>query len=133
MLCRMATAVSVQTPSRRRTSWVKRLVVKIASLVMLGLVFGFGYDWAAPRLYGPERVASFRLGVVHGAFMPVALPSLLMGNDVPIYTTSLAGRTYKLGYIAGVNLCGLFFFGVAFWQPKRRESQTAASPLAPPQ
>ena len=130
MLCRMATAVSAQTPSRHQTSWIKRLLVKIVSLVILGLVFGFGYDWAAPRLYGPERATGFRLGVVHGALMPVALPTLLMGNDVPIYTTSPAGRTYTLGYIAGINLCGLLFFGVAFWQPKRRECQTADSPLA---
>ena len=72
MLCRMATAVSIQPPSHRRSAWVKRWVVKIASLVILGLAFGFGYDWAAPRLYGPERVPGFRLGVVHGALMPVA-------------------------------------------------------------
>ena len=130
MLCRMATAVPVQTTSHRRTSWVKRLAVKIATLVILGLLLGFGYDWAAPRLYGPERVTGFPLGVMHGALMPVALPSLLMGNDVPIYTTSPAGRTYKLGYIAGINLCGLLFFGAAFRQPKQREqqSQTAAPP-----
>ena len=103
---------------------MKRLVVKIVALVILGLVFGLGYDWAAPRLYGPERVTGFRLGAVHGALMPVALPTLLMGNDVPIYTTSPAGRIYKLGYIAGINLCGLLFFGVTFWQPKRRENQS---------
>ena len=96
------------------------MAVKIASLVVLGLVFGFAYDWAAPRLYGPERVTGFRLGVMHGALMPVALPTLLMGNDVPIYTTSPAGRIYKLGYIAGINLCGLLFFGTAFRPPRRR-------------
>jgi len=124
MLCRMATVSTDQAPSGRRASWVKRLAVKIVSLVILGLVFGFVYDWAAPRLYGSERVTGFRLGVMHGALMPVALPTLLMGNDVPIYTTSPAGRPYKLGYIAGINLCGLLFFGVAFWQPKRRERQS---------
>jgi len=118
----MASAVTIQTPPGRRASWVKRLVVKVVSLVILGLVFGLGYDWAAPRLYGPERVTGFPLGVAHGALMPVALPTLLMGNDVPIYTSSPAGRPYKLGYIAGINLCGLLFFGVAFWQPKRREN-----------
>jgi hypothetical protein len=93
--------------------------LKVATLVLLGLLFGFGYDWAAPRFYGPERLAGFRLGVLHGALMPVALPSLLMGRDVPIYAASNTGRTYKLGYIAGINLCGLVFFGSAFRQPRK--------------
>jgi hypothetical protein len=98
---------------------MKRLAVKTATLVLLGLVFGFAYDWAAPRLYGPEHLPGFRLGVLHGALMPVALPSLLMGKDVPIYAASNTGRIYKIGYIAGINLCGLAFFGVAFWQPRK--------------
>ena len=102
-------------------SWVKRLAVKTAILVLLGLVFGFAYDWAAPRFYAPGRVPGFGVGVLHGALMPVALPALLMGRDVPIYATNNTGRVYKIGYIAGINLCGLTFFGVAFWQPRRRK------------
>jgi len=86
----------------------------VATLGVLGLIFGWGYDWAVPRFYRPERVAGFRLGVLHGALMPVALPSLLVGKDVPIYSPNSPGRAYKLGYIAGVNLCGLLFFGTAF-------------------
>ena len=93
---------------------LRRLALTVAKLVVLGVIFGWGYDWAAPRFYGPDRTAGFRLGVLHGALMPVALPSLLVGKDVPIYSPSPAGRLYKLGYIAGVNLCGLLFFGVAF-------------------
>ena len=94
--------------------------MKVAMLVLLGLLLGFGYDWAAPRFYGSDRLAGFRLGVLHGALMPVALPSLLLGRDVPIYATSNTGRTYKLGYICGINLCGLVFFGLAFRQPRKR-------------
>jgi hypothetical protein len=52
--------------------------------------------------------------------MPVALPSLLLGRDVPIYAPINTGRTYKLGYIAGINLCGLVFFGAAFRQPRKQ-------------
>jgi hypothetical protein len=111
-----------------RSFRVKRLVAKMASLVVLGLVLGFAYDWAAPRFYGPERVAGFRLGVLHGALMPVALPSLLLGKDVPIYATNATGRIYKLGYIAGINLCGLIFFGLAFRQPKRQPGGTPTGP-----
>ena len=95
------------------------MAAKAVTLVVLGLILGFGYDWAAPRLYGPEQTAGFRLGMVHGALMPTALPSLLMGKDVPIYATSSTGRTYKLGYIAGINLCGLLFFGSAFRRPRK--------------
>jgi hypothetical protein len=94
--------------------------MKAATLVLLGVVLGLGYDWAAPRFYGADRVAGFRLGILHGALMPVALPSLLLGRDVPIYATSNTGRLYKLGYIAGINLCGLLFFGTAFRPPRRR-------------
>jgi len=50
--------------------------------------------------------------------MPVALPGLLMGKDLPIYAPVNSGRLYKLGYIAGINLCGLLFFGVLFRRPR---------------
>jgi hypothetical protein len=105
-------------PSRAR-----RLALKAVTLVSLGLILGFGYDWAAPRFYGPEPAAGFRLGLLHGALMPTALPSLLLGKDVPIYAAKNSGRTYKLGYIAGINLCGLVFFGSAFWRPPNRNQR----------
>jgi hypothetical protein len=108
-----------QTQSSVQASWLKRLAVKAATLVLIGLLLGLGYDWAAPKFYGPERVAGFWLGVLHGALMPVALPSLLLGKDVPIYASNNSGRAYKLGYIAGINLCGLVFFGLAFWRPRK--------------
>jgi len=108
-----------QTPSSGRAHRVKRLVVKITVLVLLGLTLGCAYDWAVPRIYGLDRVAGFRLGVLHGALMPVALPALLLGKDVPIYAPHNTGRIYKIGYIAGINLCGLLFFGSAFWQPRK--------------
>ena len=88
--------------------------VKIASLVITGLILGWAYDWAAPRLYRPETVAGFWHGTLHGALMPTALPSLLMGRDPPMWAVNTTGRSYKLGYIAGINLCGLLFFGLAF-------------------
>ena len=115
----MATSAPNQTPSPTPPHWWKRLAVKAATLVLVGLISGFGYDWAAPRFYGPERVAGFRLGVLHGALMPVALPSLLLGRDVPIYAPINQGRIYKLGYIAGINMCGLLFFGLAFRRPRK--------------
>ena len=125
----MAAPLSSQVPAPASASWVKRLARKAASLVLLGLLMGFGYDWAAPRFYGPERVPGFRLGILHGALMPVALPSLLLGKDVPIYADRNQGRIYKLGYIAGINACGFMFFGLAFWRPGQPSAKAAARPL----
>jgi len=113
-----------------QSSRAKRFAVKAVTLVVLGLVLGFGYDWAAPRFYGPERTAGFQLGVLHGALMPTALPSLLLGRDVPIYAANNTGRSYKLGYIAGINLCGLLFFGSAFWRPPSRNQRRDLGPAA---
>lgn len=107
------------TTSHFRTC-LRRWAVKIASLLVTGFIFGLAYDWAAPRLYRSEITAGFWLGTAHGALMPTALPSLLMGRDVPIFTERNTGRSYKLGYIAGINLCGFIFFGLAFWQPTSR-------------
>ena len=104
---------------------IKQWSAKVASLAVAGLVFGLAYEWAAPRLYRPDTVAGFWLGTLHGALMPVAAPSLLLGRDVPIYAPANTGRIYKLGYIAGINSCGLVFFGLAFWQPGRRPRQPA--------
>jgi hypothetical protein len=103
-----------------RPRWLKRFAVKAATLILLGLAFGYAYEWAAPLFYGPERDAGFGLGVLHGGLMPIALPSLLLGKDVPIYAANKAGRIYKIGYIAGINLCGMAFFGLTFRQPRKR-------------
>jgi hypothetical protein len=124
----MAAPPLSQVPASASAGWVKRLVRKVVTLVLLGLVMGFGYDWAAPRFYGPERVPGFRLGILHGALMPVALPSLLLGKDVPIYAERNQGRVYKLGYIAGINACGFVFFGLAFWRPGQPSAKAAQSP-----
>jgi len=49
--------------------------------------------------------------------MPAALPALVLGKDLPIYAANTTGRTYKIGYIVGLNLCGALFFGIAFRRP----------------
>ncbi len=99
----------------------KFLLKKIGSLVLAGIVMGWAYSWAAPRFYKPDQTAGFWLGNLHGALMPVALPTLLMGEDVPIFATKNNGRPYKIGYIFGINACGLLFFGLTFWKPKSGE------------
>jgi hypothetical protein len=57
--------------------------------------------------------------MLHGALMPLALPNLLLGRDPTIYASHNTGRLYKLGYTAGVNGCGLVFFGFFFWRLNR--------------
>lgn len=63
-----------------------------------------------------SQPAGFTKGLLHGALMPGAMPHLLFGHDVTIYAPNNTGRTYKLGYTAGVNGCGAIFFGLLYWR-----------------
>jgi hypothetical protein len=101
----------------RRNLWLK----KIACFVIVSLLLGWFYGWAFPRAFPKNTTFGFGYGMLHGALMPLALPSLLMGQDVEIFATDNSGRIYKIGYICGINVCGLSFFGPLFWRPKRRE------------
>ncbi len=91
-------------------------------LVLVGVLFGWLYAWGAPRFYSSQQ-PGFAYGMVHGALMPMALPSLLLGKDVTIYAAQNTGRTYKLGYITGINVCGFVFFGLAFLRPPKRDAR----------
>ena len=107
-------ATSTSSPRWRQQA------IKIAALTLFSVALGFGYDRAAPRTYGPERVAGFFTGMMHGALMPAALPTLVFGKDLPIYAQNNVGRGYNIGFILGLNTCGTLFFGLAFWHPKNR-------------
>lgn len=105
--------------SRSRMRKILFIVIrKIVTLVVVGLAFGAAYDWALPWAY-PKEPVGFGYGMLHGAMMPISLPTLLIGKDVAIYAQNNSGRLYKIGYICGINLCGLVFFGAAFYRPKR--------------
>jgi hypothetical protein len=122
MVQRMAASPPDRIAASASFTKARQLAVKITALVVLALLLGFVQDWMTSRYYEPERVAGFHLGVIHGALMPAALPTLLMGKDVAIYAPANEGRSYKIGYILGINLCGTLFFGFAFWRPRSRES-----------
>ena len=107
-----------------RSDLARAALKKIFSLVLAGILLGWGYEWASRRFYDDTRSAGFWHGVLHGAVMPAALPSLLIGKDVPIFAQKNSGRGYKIGYICGINLCGLVFFGLAF----RPTGKAAAKP-----
>jgi hypothetical protein len=98
---------------------VRFWTIKITALVLLGVLWGVAYDWTAKRYYGPDRVAGFHSGVIQGALMPAALPTLLMGKDLPIYASNNIGRGYNIGFILGINACGTLFFSVGFWRPRK--------------
>jgi hypothetical protein len=111
----MSTTPPASSPPPRRLRWLAGPL----RLAVIGLLLGWVYGWAGPRLYPEATRFGFFWGLAQGACMPMALPALVMGQDVSIYSDRNTGRGYKLGYIAGINLCGLVFFGGAFWKPGR--------------
>lgn len=116
----MAEAAHATSSTPAPVSHAKVIVIKIIALTVISLALISAQKWAAPRYYRADYVAGFPTGLLEGALMPAALPGLLAGHDLPIYAPNNAGRAYKIGYILGLNACGTFFFGVAFWQPRRR-------------
>ena len=119
----MPEPVQVQVATPAGPSKAKVIVIKIIALTAISLGLVFAQGWAAPRYYQPDYVAGFYTGMLEGALMPAALPGLLAGHDLPIYAPNNLGRAYKIGYILGLNTCGTFFFGVAFWQPRQRREK----------
>ena len=111
---------TVINPPHATLSPAKVIIIKFFVLTAISLTLGFTHSWAATRLYQPDYVATFRVGMLEGALMPAALPGLVSGHDLPIYAPNNVGRGYKIGYILGLNTCGTFFFGIAFWQPRKR-------------
>ena len=102
----------------RRKSWSRRILVFLTGSLLIG---GF-YAWSSPRAYPKNTEFGFGYGMLHGALMPLALPSLLMGQDVQIFAAENSGRLYKIGYICGINACGVCFFGPLFWRPRRGDA-----------
>ena len=99
---------------------LKKILLGVLRLAIITVLLGWLYAWASPWAYPREGKLGFGYGCVHGALMPMALPSLMMGHDVDIFAANHSGRGYKIGYIIGINVCGLIFFGSAFWSPRRK-------------
>jgi len=99
----------------------------VVRLVIVGVLLAWLYGWLGPRMYPQNKRFGFGYGMMHGAMMPMALPALVGGQNVEIFAPENDGRTYKLGYIVGINLCGLVVFGSAFWSPKRRRKSSPAN------
>lgn len=113
---------SVTRPAWR--TWAQRLVVTVLLALTVGWTSSTAMKWDA-TLTTP---AGFGRGLLHGALMPLAWPTLITGRDQTIYAPSNSGRTYKLGYSLGVNACGLLFFGWFFTRLRRwRKTGTVGS------
>ncbi|MGP8201674.1 MAG: hypothetical protein ACLQU4_19465 [Limisphaerales bacterium] len=109
-------------PTQPAGKFRRHLLRKALTLAVVTVVFGWFYGWASPWAFPKSHTADFKYGVLHGALMPIALPTLLIGKDVPIYAPDNSGRGYKIGYICGINACGLLFFGLAFRRPTSTKS-----------
>lgn len=101
--------------------WVSRVAATVAMALLVGTTASAAMRWDS-RL---RTVPGFGRGLLHGALMPLAWPTLLAGRDQAIYAEANSGRTYKLGYSLGVNACGLAFFGWFFARVRRWTARTA--------
>jgi hypothetical protein len=108
----------IRPPARPAAGFIQRWLRKALAVAIVTVVFGWFYGWSSPWAFPRNHTADFKYGVLHGALMPLSLPALVMGKDVPIYAADNTGRSYKIGYICGINACGLLFFGAAFRRPK---------------
>jgi len=116
---------ATQAPAAKPRSRSKWLLRKAATLAIVTAAFGWFYGWASPWAFPQNRTAGFSFGLLHGAMMPLSLPSLVIGRDVPIYDTNNSGRIYKIGFICGVDICGLIFIGPLFWRPRTATSTSS--------
>ena len=115
-------SLTIRGHAARTRPWLIAALQRAVRLIVLGVLLALFYAWGAPRFYPAAGVADFWRGTLHGALMPMALPALLAGRDVPIYAERNTGRPYKLGYIAGINACGFVVFGMLFLSPRKPAS-----------
>jgi hypothetical protein len=116
-----ATVAVPQAPRWR--GWMRKALFVKLRLIALGILMGYVYARVSPLVYPKDRPLGFFYGCAHGGLMPMAMPSLIIGQDVEIFAANNNGRFYKLGYICGINACGLLFFGFGFGGlPKSKRS-----------
>jgi len=101
-----------------------RFLFTIGVALIVGSTSAAAMKWDSHRPTPP----GFYRGLLHGALMPLAWPTLLAGHDQQIYADSHSGRTYKLGYSLGVNACGALFFGWFFTRLRRWSRPTPQPP-----
>lgn len=109
-----------------------RLAIRLGVVVVGLWISGWLLNRLASRP-GDEGAPQpgFAAGVAHGALMPMALPRLLCGGEVRIYSVRNSGRLYDLGYTCGVNVSGAVFFGLMYRRRARIRGVTPVEKEAP--
>jgi hypothetical protein len=115
-------------PARKITVW--NVLRRIITVVAIAYCVGYILNVSNRHLEKVGTTAGFGRGLLNGIMMPAAMPNLAVGKDVTIYATNNNGIPYKLGYTAGVNLCGAVFFGLFFlrlnrWKKALHKPETA--------
>lgn len=113
---RMSDTEATISPSHDRWS---KFGLRLAGVLILATLIGWTLNRISNSLERNPQPAGFGRGVLQGALMPMALPNLLVGKDVTIYSARNTGLRYKLGYTLGVNTCGALFFGFFFLRLNR--------------
>jgi hypothetical protein len=113
------TIMSVNEISASPTRRWRRALSRLLFYLLLAAAIGWTLNRIGISMQRSPRAAGFSRGIIQGALMPMAMPNLLVGNDVAIYSPNNTGVTYKLGYTLGVNGCGALFFGFFFWRVRR--------------
>jgi hypothetical protein len=121
---RISRTSALPAASPKRPFWL-RFLLRVALLAAIALVFGAILNRVASTLEQDNRPAGFFRGMVQGALMPMAMPNLLVGRDITIYSPRNTGVQYKLGYTLGVNVCGAVFFGGFYWRVNRWRRRNA--------
>jgi hypothetical protein len=98
---------------------------RMIGVVLIAFLIGSFLTRVAAQSQADATPAGFGRGMLQGALMPMAFPNLLLGRDIPIYAENNQGVRYKLGYTAGVNLCGAVFFGFLFARLQRMRRNAA--------
>ena len=98
---------------------VARIAIRVAVIVLIAFVTGLTLNRIEAAMERNNQPAGFGRGIIQGALMPMSMPNLFVGHDITIYSVNNTGIGYKLGYTAGVNVCGALFFGLVFWRLTR--------------
>ena len=104
---------------------------RLIAILVVAATIGAFLNRISASMDDSLRPAGFTRGILQGALMPMAMPNLLVGRDVTIYSANNTGLSYKLGYTTGVNGCGAIFFGFFFWrvsQWRKRNANGARTP-----
>jgi hypothetical protein len=102
-----------------------RILVRVGAVMLVALAIGAALNRISASMERSLRPAGFSRGILQGALMPMAMPNLLVGRDVTIYSQNNTGVSYKLGYTTGVNGCGAIFFGFFFWRVNQWKRKTS--------